>query len=302
MQYENAYRSVVQYVGSNIGKDLSEEQVEKLTRKLTHTVRNSITEMIPEAVAPHAEQLFPELFDQGEGDMQQHQRVVPPRDRKQTREEIFAVCAKFFNVDANHPEKKTYWECVCPLNPPPITKKATVGSEINRKVFFAEVDKFVAAGKLIRIDVLTDIAACLSRANQLERYPAPVEVVPPPPPPSARDLHNQQVARDRAMNDPSTSPLKGAKESAKLLVRPTVLTEAQKTALNAKAARDNAIVQEALSRINGYTGYSHSRTYSGRAALRSVFQAAMDEGKPAEEVLRVVEAEANRLAGNSSIR
>lgn len=299
MKYENAYRSVVEFLGSDAGSgfDLTDAQVEELAKRLVMRVKPDLV-MEPAAVESHAAALFPKP------DPDYVRRTTPPSQQKQTREEILKVCAKFFNVDANHPEKKTFWECVCPLNPPPITKEATVGSEINRRIFFAEVDKFVAAGKPIRIDVLTDIAAYLSRANQLERYPAPVEVVPPPTPPSERDLHNEQVARDRAMNQRDMSPIKGAKEKATPLIteHKAVLTEEQRVALNAKKREDDATIAEALSRINGYSSYSHSRTYSGRAQLREVFQASMDSGKSAEDVLAAVVAKIDVLTDNGSVR
>lgn len=303
MKYENAYRSVVQFMesGQSNGFDLSDSQVEELAKRLVMRVKVDVV-MTPEAVLPHAEALFPKP------DADYVRRNSPQQQQKQTREEILKVCAKFFNVDANHPEKKTFWECVCPLNPPPITKEAQVGSEINRKIFFAEVDKFVAAGKPIRIDVLTDIAAYLSRANQLERYPAPVEVVPPPPPPSpqeqARELAKKQYDFGRKINDRDTSPIKGAKEQAQLLGKPvaSVLTEEQRVALNEKKRADDAVIAEAQHRISTFTGRNHSRTFSGRAELTSIFTAAMDEGVDANEVLARVDQAIDRLTPNSSIR
>lgn len=300
MKYENAYRSVLQFLESDVsdGFDLDDAQAEALAKRLVMRVSVDVI-MQPEAVLPHAEALF--LKPDEDYTRRQQQSQQP----KQTRDEILKVCAKFFNVDANHPEKKTFWECVCPLNPPPITKDATVGSEINRKVFFTEVDKFVAAGKPIRIDVLTDIAACLSRANQLERYPAPAE--PPPPPPSPQELAREQAKKlasfERALNDPTKSPIRGAKESAQPLIQPkAVLTEQQLAAKEAANREIDAIIAEAMSRVNGYSSYSHSKTYSGRAALKAVFEQAMNDGLSAPDVLRAVEAEASRLTDSGSIR
>lgn len=288
MRYENAQQSVLNYVASDLGRDLDDAQVEKLTQYLARTQRVEVI-MLPEAVEPHVVDLFGDAEDE-----------VPSRQpQKQTRAEALQVLADFFNSGE--------WEKVAPGTIPGIVSHdgvTKIASMINHRAFVQAVDAHVSKGGLVRRDHLSGILLDLFLSGALERSPQTVEPAPPPPPPSARDLHNAQVKRDKAMNDASTSPIKGAKSKPAPLVddhKPT-LTEEQKQAANEKAARDNAIVQEALSRINTYAGSSHSRTYSGRAALREAFQEAMDSVKTAEEVLAAVDARANQLAGNSSIR
>ena len=282
---ENAYRSVVAFMGSDAseGFDLTDAQAEELTKRLMMRVKVDVV-LEPEATLPHASALFPPP------DPDYVRRTTSQQKPKQTHEQAVAVITDFLN---------TKWGLVAPGCLLPTVSK------INHAAFFDAVNAWAKQGGLIRADYLADIAASLFQRGALEKTPAPVEVVPPPPPPppTPRELEQKRVKFERSLNDSSTSPIRGAKENARLLVpKSAPLTEEAKAALNEKAARDNAIVNEALSRISNFAGASHSRTYSGRVALREVFQAAMNEGKPAEEVLRAVEAEADRLAGNSSIR
>lgn len=104
------------------------------------------------------------------------------------------------------------------------------------------------------------------------------------------------------MNDRETSPLKGAKESAKIQDHKPVLTEAQRVELNIKKRAEDSLVAEALSRVDGYSSYSHSKTFSGRAQLRETFKEAMDAGKSAREVLDAVVAKIDQLVDNGSVR
>ena len=289
MKYEDAQNSVLTYLGSDIGRDLDEDQVEQLTRKLTYTVRNN-GPIVPEAVAVHVDQLFPER----EEDENMHRTSAAPVKQKQSRDEITKTLSDFFN--------KGLWSLVAPGCPPPITQDAKIGSKINHAAFFAQVNGMIARGDLIRADYLSEIVVNLFQRGLLEKYPEPSQVIEPPTPPTAREIAQKQYALDRILNQRDTSPIRGAKEKAALISPKVTLTEEQKTAQNEKAARDNSIIQDAISRINTFTGASHSRTYSGRAALRETFQTAMDEGKTAEEVLAAVESKADQLAGNSSIR
>lgn len=279
ISFQNALRSVTQFIGSDVsdGFDLDDAQVDTLAKRLTMRCKVDIV-MSPEAILPFAAETFPELVKDDE----------PPKQQKQTREQAIAVITAFLNND---------WASIAPGCLLPTVSK------INHKLFFDGVNASANRNGFVRRDHLADIAGGLFQRGLLEKIAAPAEPPPPPPPPpTENDLNNKRVAFEQSLNDPTKSPIRGAKENALPLVPKVTLTEEQKQAANEKAARDNAIVNEALSRISNFAGASHSRTYSGRAALRSVFQAAMDEGKPAEEVLRAVEAEANRLAGNSSIR
>lgn len=286
MKYENAYRSAVQFMESNESKefDLSEAQVEELAKRIAMRVKVDIV-MQPEAVLSHATALFPPP------DPDYVRRTTPP---KQSREQAIAVIVDFLN----HGWKLVAPGCLLP----------TDASKTNHKLFFDEVNARFARGELIRQDFLADIGANLFHSGVLEKEKPASPVVPAPPPPSspqeqARELAKKIAAQERSLNDRTKSPIRGAREAAEPLISSkVVLTEGAKAALNEKAARDNAIVQEALSRINTFTGYSHSKTYSGRAALREVFKSEMDLGKSAEDVLAAVEAEADRLAGNSSVR
>lgn len=83
---------------------------------------------------------------------------------------------------------------------------------------------------------------------------------------------------------------------------PLPLTEPQKQALNAKTAHDNQIIADVQSRINNFTGTTHSKTYSGRDALKQTFVDAMNKRLSAEAVQKAVEAKIDSMAGNNSVR
>jgi hypothetical protein len=80
------------------------------------------------------------------------------------------------------------------------------------------------------------------------------------------------------------------------------MTEGQKQAQNAKAERENQIIADVQSRINSYTGATHSKTYSARDALKQTFVDAMNKGLSAEQVQKAVEAKLDSFAGNNSVR
>jgi len=75
-----------------------------------------------------------------------------------------------------------------------------------------------------------------------------------------------------------------------------------KAALNAKNAQDDQIILDVQSRIANYTSYNHSKTYSGRDALKQTFVNAMNRRLSAEQVQKEVEAKIDSMAGNNSIR
>lgn len=282
MKYEDAQNSVLAYLGSDIGRDLDEDQAEQLTRKLTYTVRNN-GPIVPEAVAVHADQLFPESEED------EMQRVVPPRQPRQSREQAIAVITDFLN---------TKWGLVAPgcLLPTPTESK------INHKLFFDEVNAWVKQGGLVRADYLADMVAKLRGLLEKPAPPQPV-VVEPPAPPSPREIAQKQYALDRRLNNRDTSPIRGAKaKAASLTPNSAPLTEEAKAAINGKNEADNEIIQTALWRVNNFLGHTHGRTASGRAALKETFENAMNEGKTAQEVLEVVVSKIDELAGNSSIR
>jgi hypothetical protein len=83
--------------------------------------------------------------------------------------------------------------------------------------------------------------------------------------------------------------------------KPPMLEE-QKQALNTKTEKDNAIIADVQSRINTFTGATHSKTYSGRDALKQTFVDAMNKGLSAEQVQKAVEAKLDSFAGNNSVR
>jgi hypothetical protein len=83
---------------------------------------------------------------------------------------------------------------------------------------------------------------------------------------------------------------------------PLPLTEPEKQARNAKAAYDNQIIADVQSRINNYTGATHSKTYAGRDALKQTFVDAMNKRLSAEAVQKAVEAKIDSMAGNNSVR
>lgn len=287
MKYENAYRSVVEFLGSNVGSefDLTDAQAEELAKRLVTRVKVDIV-MQPEAVLSHAEALFPKP-DEDYLRRQQQKSQQP----KQAHAEAVEVIRQFLNND---------WASVAPGCLLPTVSK------INHKLFFDAVNASANKNGFVRRDHLANIAGYLFQHALLEKAAAPAEP-PPPPPPSpqeqARELAKKQYDFGRKINDRDTSPIKGAKEAAKMLVdHKPVLTESQRLALNAKKREDDAIIAEALRRVEGYQGYSHSRSFSGRGQLREVFKKAMDEGLPASDVLRAVEAEASRLTDSGSIR
>ena len=200
MRYENAQQSVLNYVASDLGRNLDDAQVEKLTQYLARTQRVDVV-MVPEAVEPHVADLFGDDDDE-----------TPSRQpQKQTRAEALQVLADFFNSGE--------WEKVAPGTIPGIAgNPARIASMINHRAFVQAVDAHFAKGGLIRRDHLSGILLDFFLSGALEKYPQTVEPAPPPPPPSARDLHNAQVKRDKAMNDASTSPIKGAKSKPAPLV------------------------------------------------------------------------------------
>lgn len=271
---------------------LEDEEVDKLLEELVDRQYSSP----PKTVANIVRRLFPHHFS-GEKNMSTN-RVVPPRKPQaappqQSIEDVVQVVKKY--------EQTGHWQSCASQFESPARSKA------NFVLLANAIKDFRETGKHIRVADICDIVLRLASAGVFERVPTvqvvetpkPVEVAPEP---DARELHNRQVKIERAMNDRDTSPIKGAKERPQQLIKPIDNSNVAEAAASEKAARENAIVQEALSRINTFTGHSHSRTASGRAAMREEFQAAMNEGKPAEEVLAAVEAEASRLSGNSSIR
>lgn len=246
---------------------------------------------------------FPESFSK-ESSMSTSTRVVPPREKPQaaapppqTPQELEAVMKAY--VATNH------WQTVAPNSAPPWAFNGDlmfVGSRTNLALLKAKLKEMGV--QRIRVTDIQEAVFALVEANVFARTPQ-VQVVEKPveaPKPSERELHNRQVRIERALNDRSTSPIRGAKESAKPLIKPTTNSNLAEAAASEKAERENAIVNEALSRINTFTGHTHGRTASGRAALRETFQIAMDQGLSAKEVLAAVETKASELAGNSSIR
>lgn len=296
MKYEDAKQSALDYMASDISRDLDDVQVEQLIRHLANSTFGTATAtghvphngpIRPQAVANIVAKLFP---------VQKHQRVVPPREQqpKQTHDEILAEIAAYFN--------QGWWSQIAPGTIPAVTTDAKIGSKINHAAFFDAVTARINRGEQINRDSLNVIVLNLFQRGLLEK-PQPV-VAPPPPPPTQNDLNNDRVRRDRAMNDPSKSPIKGSKESAKPLVteHKSVLTEEQRVALNEKKRTDDAVIAEAQHRISNHTGYNHGQTFSHRRQLEEVFRQAMDEGVEAKEVLSRVVEKIDSLVDNGSVR
>lgn len=219
-------------------------------------------------------------------------RTAPPR---QTDDAVIAEAVKY--------TRSGHWEnCLSEYAVPYKVENGllNIGSKTNYALFLSilrEIPRPVRVADIM--ERVMQARAVFERVPQTVVVEKPVEVAPEP---DARELHNRQVKIDRAMNDRDTSPIRGAKEKAQPLIKPIDNSNLAEAAASEKAAQDNAIINEALSRINMFTGHSHSRTASGRASMREVFQAAMNEGKSASEVSAAVEAEASRLSGDSSIR
>lgn len=243
---------------------------------------------------------FPESFSREEKSMSTTGRAVPPREKPQapapppspqTAQELETIMKQY--VDTNH------WQTLCPNSAQPWTFRdgvMYVGSRTNLALLKAKLKEMGV--QRIRVTDIQEAVNALALAGVFERIPQ-VQAPPPPPPPKPKPTAYEL---DRLMNQRDSHPVKGAKEAAKPLLKPVDNTNVAERARSAEAARENSIINEALSHINGYSGYSHSRTFSGRAALREVFQTAMDAGKPAEEVLDAVATKINQLAGDSSVR
>lgn len=291
MKYENAYRSVLQFVGSDIGDgfDLDDAQAEELAKRLVHRVSVDVV-LEPSAVLPHAEALFPK--SDPDYMRRTNGRVVPPREKqpKQTHAEAVEVIRQFLNND---------WASIAPgcLLP-------TV-SRINHKLFFDGVNASANKNGFVRRDHLADIAGGLFQRGLLEKAAAaaPAEPPPPPPPPTVNDLNNKRVAFERKLNDRDTHPVRGAQEKAQPLVdRKPVLTEEQRLALNEQKRADDSKIAEAQRLISLFTAGSHTKTFSGRTAAQAAFREAMDAGKSAADVLRAVETKIDQITDNGSIR
>jgi len=75
-----------------------------------------------------------------------------------------------------------------------------------------------------------------------------------------------------------------------------VLTELEKAKLNAYNENQNQIIADVQSKIRMFTGRTHSKTFSGRSELESVFRDGMNKGLKAEQIEKMVDAKLEKLA------
>jgi hypothetical protein len=75
-----------------------------------------------------------------------------------------------------------------------------------------------------------------------------------------------------------------------------ILTELEKAKLNAYNENQNQIVAATLHKIQTFTARIHSRTFSGRAELRKVFEDGMNRRLKAEQIEKLVDAKLEKLA------
>jgi hypothetical protein len=75
-----------------------------------------------------------------------------------------------------------------------------------------------------------------------------------------------------------------------------VLTELEKAKLNAYNENQNQIIADVQSKIRMFTGRTHSKTFSGRSELESVFRNGMDKGLRAEQIEKLVDTKLEKLA------
>lgn len=277
---ENAYRSVVAFIGSDAGEgfDLDDEQVEKLAKHLRGAVKVDVV-MVPEAVLPHATELFPHMG-------------------RQSEEEIKEV--------ANRYAASGHWQQVSAGYAPPWGVGA---SKANFLLLANAIKDFRATGKRLRVDHIAEIVFALANRGVLERVPQTVvvETAAPPPPPTPAELAREKAkkiaAKERSLQNRDVSPIRGAKSQPAVLAdHKDVLTEAQKEEINAKNNADNEIIQTALWRLNTFTGRTHGHTASGRAVLKATFEESMDAGLAAQAVLDAVVAKIDQLTDSGSIR
>ena len=78
--------------------------------------------------------------------------------------------------------------------------------------------------------------------------------------------------------------------------KPRVLTEWEKAKLNAYNENQNQIIADTLHKISTFQGRTHSRTFSGRAELKKVFEDGMDRRLKAEQIEKLVDAKLEKLA------
>jgi hypothetical protein len=118
--------------------------------------------------------------------------------------------------------------------------------------------------------------------------------------PDEAELRRRQIEAQRKAN--SGDAFKGFNKAEGQKPQAPVLTEQQKAALSARNDEQNTILSEAQSRIQGFTGHSHGKTASGRAALTEIFTQGVHAGLDAKQILDSVVNKINSLAGNDSIR
>jgi hypothetical protein len=78
--------------------------------------------------------------------------------------------------------------------------------------------------------------------------------------------------------------------------KPPVLTEIEKAKLNAYNENQNQIIADTLHKIATFQGRIHSRTFSGRAELKKVFEDGMNRRLKAEQIEKLVDAKLEKLA------
>jgi hypothetical protein len=75
-----------------------------------------------------------------------------------------------------------------------------------------------------------------------------------------------------------------------------ILTELEKAKLNAYNENQNQIIADTLHKISTFQGRTHSRTFSGRAELKKVFEDGMNRRLKAEQIEKLVDAKLEKLA------
>lgn len=297
MRRESAERAIRQWVRSKYFKAaLTDDEYNVLATSLMGTPNHIMA--TPSVVNDILQRLFPQhenFTGSGEKNMSTN-RVVPPLASRaaapQSVEDIVQVVKKY--------EQTGHWQSCASQFESPARSKANFALLANA------IKDFRATGQHLRVDHVAEIVMRLASAGVFERVPTvqavevakPVEVAPEP---DARELHNRQVRIEKSLQDRTTSPIRGAREKAAPLLK-TDNTNIVESAASEKAAQDNNTISIAISRIDAFRGHSHSRTASGKAQLRAVFQEQMDNGASAEAVLAAVEAEANKLVDSGSIR
>jgi hypothetical protein len=271
------------------------------TERLISAVMNQrlVDGTVPvEIIASIAAELFPENTDTRRPPLRKagsyaSERVTPPRQEQSQAEKNTIIAAALGE----------YWDRYFASLEPIFTPD---GKGINPKArlsHMAVVNMLNGLKGPITINrVLSEIARLAANGlmQAKETPPKVVEKIVVAPPPDAAEIRRKQLELERKMNEAPAIKGRGKVEDQK--PRPVVLTEPEKAALSARNDEQNAILSEAQSRIQGYSGHTHSKTYSGRAVLTELFTQGVHAGLDAKQILDSVISKIDQLAGSSSVR